>query len=176
MKPGQWRQRALYGTLALTIVLSVASSQDQKPDRGPGLRPAILAVAVQPRRNEPRVEPTTVPRIELERLQRHDDGDAKAGDVFNAMSWYVPPPPPKPVPPALPPPPSAPPMPFVFMGRYVEDGALTIMLVKGDRLYTVAIGDVIEHDYRVDGLKDGVLELTYLPMNIKQTLRTEQTG
>jgi hypothetical protein len=100
---------------------------------------------------------------------------AEVGKLFGAMSWYVPPPPPPPQPPRKPlppPPPSAPPMPFSFLGRYVEDEALIILLVKGERIYTVSEGEVIENTYRVERLMGGVLEMTYLPLNIKQTINT----
>jgi len=63
-------------------------------------------------------------------------------------------------------------MPFSFLGRYIEDDILIILLVKGERIYTVSEGEVIENTYRVERLSDAVLELTYLPLNIKQTINT----
>jgi hypothetical protein len=113
--------------------------------------------------------------IEVEKMQRRDgppDPDKVASNTFGAMSWHVPPPtPPKPVAkPAPPPPPSAPPMPFTFLGRYEDGGTRTILLVKGERIYTVSEGDVIDQTYRVERLAGGQLELTYLPLNIKQTI------
>lgn len=98
-------------------------------------------------------------------------------DVVNAFattSWYVPPPPAKPEPP---PKPTAPPLPFAFLGRY-EDPARTsvvVMLSKGDRLYTVSEGDVIDDTYRVDRITDKTVELTYLPLQTKQSLQTGGT-
>ncbi len=61
-------------------------------------------------------------------------------------------------------------MPFSFMGRYEEGTTRIIMLVKGDRIYTVSEGDVIDNTYRVERLTGGQLELTYLPLNIKQSI------
>jgi hypothetical protein len=66
-------------------------------------------------------------------------------------------------------------MPFSFLGRYVEGGKLTILLVKGDRVYTVSEGEVIDNTYRVERLTGGEVELTYLPLNIKQTITTAGT-
>lgn len=115
-------------------------------------------------------------RVELERLAR---GQAEAGmevaDVFGATSWYVPPPPPPPRPPAPPPPPTAPPLPFTYLGRYEDAPTKLTILVKGERMYTVSEGDVIENTYRVERVAPGVVELTYLPLNIKQSLRTGET-
>jgi hypothetical protein len=122
-----------------------------------------------------------VGRVELERLSQiaPQPGDKKmVGDAFNVTSWYVPPPAPrvvaKPVeveiaPPA---PPAAPPLPFVYLGRYGDTAARTIILSKGDRIYTVAVGDIIENSYRVEKFTQGAVHLTYLPLNIEQTLRT----
>jgi hypothetical protein len=94
-------------------------------------------------------------------------------NVFVATSWFVPPPPPPkalPVKPLPPPPPSAPPLPFSYLGRYVEDGKLTLMLVRADRIYTVSEGELIDNTYRIGAVSGSLLELTYLPLNIKQTL------
>jgi hypothetical protein len=172
----QWRQRVLLGALAVTIVLSAASGEGKKTVDEP------VALPKRPLLQEPRqpAQPPQ-PRIELERLHAHDaaaETDKAASTAFIAMSWYVPPPPPPPPPPPVPvppPPPTAPPMPFSFLGRYVEGGKLTILLVKGDRVYTVSEGEVIDNTYRVERLNGGEVELTYLPLNIKQTITTAGT-
>lgn len=96
-------------------------------------------------------------------------------NVFGSTSWYVPPPPPPPPPPAPPPVPTAPPLPFTYLGRYEDAPTQLTILLKGERMYTVARGDVIEDIYRVDQVTPGMVELTYLPLNIKQTLRTGET-
>lgn len=67
-------------------------------------------------------------------------------------------------------------MPFSFFGRYEEGETQIILLVRGDRIYTVSAGDVIDNTYRVEGLAGGRLELTYLPLNIKQTISTGETS
>lgn len=98
-------------------------------------------------------------------------------DLFAGKSWYVPPPPPKPKPPPPPPPPTAPPLPFAFMGTYQEpDGRLVIFLTRGDRLYTVSPGDVIDNTYRVEEVVAGQLGLTYLPLNIRQSMTVGETS
>jgi hypothetical protein len=115
-------------------------------------------------------------RVELERLARMPaEAGTEVADVFGATSWYVPPPPPPPRPPAPPPPPTAPPLPFTYLGRYEDAPTRLTILVKGERMYTVSEGDVIENTYRVERVVPGLVELTYLPLNIKQTLRTGET-
>jgi len=111
-----------------------------------------------------------IKRIQASRLACVADA-GKSTDLFASKSWYVPPPPPKPVPPPPPPPPTAPPLPFAFMGSYHEpDGKLILFLTKGEQLYTVSPGDVIDGIYRVEEIVGGQLGLTYLPLNIRQSM------
>lgn len=111
-----------------------------------------------------------VKRIQHERLACVAE-PVKSADIFASKSWYVPPPPPPPPKPVPPPPPTAPPLPFAFMGSYQEpEGRLILFLTKGDRLYTVSPGDVIDGIYRVEEVAAGQLGLTYLPLNIKQSM------
>jgi hypothetical protein len=164
------RRRILFGALAVTLALSAAAGKEwQAADETvlPAKREAATAArqAAQP--------PL---QVELGRLQREDASakrDPAASNLFRAMSWYVPPPPPPPPPPPkpVPPPaPTAPPLPFSFLGRYEEGQTLIILLVRGERIYTVSEGEVIDNTYRVERLTGGQLELTYLPLNIKQTI------
>ncbi|MBW8307324.1 MAG: hypothetical protein K0M46_10975 [Thiobacillus sp.] len=178
MKTRPWLQRVLVGAMAAAMVLSVASDEGQQAVTTPAQTdepPQPLAL----RQPEP-APPAPGLRVELERLSRPDaEAGVAAGNPFGAISWYVPPPPPPPPPPPRyvpPPPPTAPPMPFSFFGRYEEGDTQIILLVRGERIYTVSAGDVIDNTYRVEGLAGGRLELTYLPLNIKQTISTGETS
>ncbi len=126
--------------------------------------------------------PKEAGHVELERLDKSElqqTESRRVGDAFNATSWHVEPPPPRfvPVPPAPPPPPQsppapvAPPLPFTYMGHYSDTESRLIILTKGDRVYTVAVGDVIDSTYRVEKITAGVINFTYLPLNIEQSLR-----
>lgn len=98
----------------------------------------------------------------------------ETSDLFPSASWYVAPAaPPAPVMMALPPPtptPTAPPMPFGYLGRYQDAAKPIIFLTRSDRVLVVSEGDVIEGAYRVDGIVGSRLGLTYLPLNISQSL------
>lgn len=172
MKLRPWHRHALAAAAAAMAFLAAAPHEDPaEPGQAHAGAPRIQASA-------PPAPPAL--RVELERLGRRDgvESDPKVGSAFAAVSWYVPPPPPPPPPPrkpAPPPPPSAPPLPFSFLGRYVEDGVLVILLVRGDRIYTVSEGEVIDNTYRVERLTRGGLELTYLPLDIRQTLSTGES-
>ena len=128
----------------------------------------------QPRSMEPSAPLAAGERLEFERMlqqKQQADGDREIGNAFNATSWYVPPPPPPSLPP---PPPTAPPLPFTYFGQYKDPGsaAMVIFLSNADRVYTVSEGDVIDGTYSVGPITSGQLELTYLPLSIKQSLNT----
>jgi hypothetical protein len=123
-----------------------------------------------------RAAPATAERAGdlLDRMARRV-ADAKAATVlFGRHSWYVAPPPPPPPPPPVyvaPPPPQAPPLPFSVMGSYARTGDSTVFfLTRGDRVFDVRVGDTIDGTYSVDGAANGLLTLTYKPLNIPQTL------
>jgi hypothetical protein len=125
-----------------------------------------------------------VGHVELDRLDKlaleHND-KKKVGDAFNTGFWDAPGPsssriklPSQPVVPVAPVVvvPEAPPMPFTYLGRYGDTAARTVVLAKGERVYTVAVGEVIEGMYRVERFTYGTVNLTYLPLNIEQHLPT----
>lgn len=97
------------------------------------------------------------------------------GNAFANLSWLPPPPKAVVVPPPRPPkppPPTAPPLPFTFVGL-MEKGAIRpqAFLAKGDALLVVAAGDTIDNGtYRIETLSAQEIVITYLPMNIQQTL------
>ncbi|MNZ99389.1 hypothetical protein D3C78_1187100 [compost metagenome] len=86
----------------------------------------------------------------------------------------APPPAPAPVwtPPApvAPPPATAPPLPFEFVGKLDDAQRLRVFLTRGEKIYTVTVGDVIDGTYRVERIKGDEMVLTYLPLNVTQTL------
>lgn len=91
-----------------------------------------------------------------------------AKDLFGARTWQS-----SPAPAArqeTPPAPSAPTLPFVYLGKMIYDGATTVFLGSQDRTYTVKVGDVIDGNYRIDGIKGPLLTLNYLPLDTQQTM------
>ena len=63
----------------------------------------------------------------------------------------------------------APPLPFVYMGKMQAAAEQwSFFLVKGDIVYAVREGDIIDKNYRVEGVSGGQLTFTYLPLKQKQ--------
>lgn len=66
--------------------------------------------------------------------------------------------------------PVAPPLQIKYLGR-VSDGRVTrVFLLHQDKNYAPKVGERIEGLYRLDKIQDDTLELTYLPLGIKQKL------
>lgn len=121
-----------------------------------------------------------VGHVELDRLAKlelQNKDRRKVGDAFNTTTWDAPPPSHASqlaVQPVLPTivVPTAPNLPFTYLGRYGDTPSRIVILAKGDRVYTVAVGEVIENLYRVEKFTKGMVNLTYLPLNIEQHLPT----
>jgi hypothetical protein len=116
--------------------------------------------------------------LDLTRLQRTGNSEPGSDPFANrrpnaAVAERVERPPSAPVETVVvPPPPSAPPIPYTFIGRLSEADSTTVFLATGDRNLVVKPGDVIDNSYRVDAVTDNAVSLTYLPLNVRQTLST----
>ena len=98
------------------------------------------------------------------------------GDPFVLPLPPAPPAPrPRKVAPAPPPqPPQAPPLPFRMIGSIVEDGKLTVFAARanGD-VVSLRVAEIIDNTYRVESIDNQVMTLTYMPLNLKQTMPLE---
>lgn len=176
MKLDEKRRAVLLGGALLLTLVAVAATRDDDPPPVEKRAPARTAAISEPPARRP-AAPEALPPVERLRLDLLDrpPSERPVQDLFAAKSWVPPPPPPppppKPAPPPPPPPPTAPPLPFTFMGKLQEDEQPWIVyLVRGERVYSVREGDVIDGTYRVGPLQGGQLTLTYLPLEIPQFL------
>lgn len=158
------QRRWLLGvSLALTLA-AVASTQGKEDAEGAVVQPGWA----KPRHQQKGADnELAVPLASLNRQPLPED----AKDMFAGKSWYVAPPPAKAAPPA------APPLPFVYMGKLAEQGEkAVIILARQNRSYTVREGDVLDNIYRVDEVSAPLMTLTYLPLNIKQTIQIGESN
>jgi hypothetical protein len=131
-------------------------------------------------RKEGRISPVASPEndqeaseLNVERFKRLEARkfSAQAGDIFRRQSWLPPP--------SLETkvgPPSAPPLPFKYLGRITDGDGIRVFLSMAERNYIVGLGDEIDGRYRVEGISDNSITLTYLPLHAKQMLSVGDGG
>ena len=112
-------------------------------------------------------EPKESPNPRLRALpERAAIGEAR-GDMFSSQTWA----PPAVATAAAPPPaPSAPPNPYSVAGSTVHDGAASVFLAKGERIYEAKPGLELDGGYRVESIGSDHVILVYLPLGVKQSL------
>ena len=65
---------------------------------------------------------------------------------------------------------AAPSLPFRYIGRVVQNGKLEVLLMRGERLYSLAAGDKAGEDYVLERIGDASLSFTHVPSNVRQSL------
>jgi hypothetical protein len=150
-------------------------------------RPAAIAVALIAAasmvagREKPAVEvvearssqiekTASAPEIDLAKLER-PQADAPSNDPFAPRSFA-------PAPQAAAPqgPPGAPPLPFRYAGRVTQDGKTEVFVVRGEELITIAAGEKIDAQYRVDSITETRIGFTYLPLKKRQSLELAEAS
>jgi hypothetical protein len=168
MATARQRWTAIAGGLLVTVWLAFGGSE-QAPDssavsearRAPAIRvPSAGAPAGAPRPaavTGGRAWPTNT-----------------GGDLFPPQSWRPPvaarTTPPLPVQENLPPPPPPPP-PYAYFGRFDDgSGQPTAYLKSGERVLQARAGMILDGSYRVDTINPNRVELTYLPLELRQSI------
>ena len=168
---GTLRRWSLAVALAVTVAAAGWVGGDQE---GGGVAAPVPGAEARPQRAEPPERrpdsaiseaDSAMPDVE-KLLQR--SVSREFGEMFPARSWEPPSPPPSA---RKPEPPRAPPLPFTFLGRIVEDGTTAVFLARQGDTYVVRAGDTIDNAYRIDEINGAAVELTYLPLQQRQTLQ-----
>jgi hypothetical protein len=89
------------------------------------------------------------------------------GELFGA-----PPPPPRAAAPEVsaPPVPTAPPMPYRFAGKVLKGGEEEVLLSKGDVVFPIKVGDLLDGMYKVESIGAERIELLYVPLGTKERI------
>ncbi|MDD5298629.1 MAG: hypothetical protein PHU46_17135 [Rhodocyclaceae bacterium] len=90
---------------------------------------------------------------------------AEVKDLFPVQTWA-----PKLVVPDKPAKPEPPPLPFVFAGRYQEEGQFMVFLTEGDGMYTVREGDSLPGGWKLTEIGPNTLTFIFSPLNITRSL------
>lgn len=93
-------------------------------------------------------------------------------NIFSAKSWL---PKSKPTPAATPQPVEPvvqvpPPVSYRYIGSMKADGIMGAFLTKGDKMYSVTEGDLLDNEYSVEMIKKDVITLRYLPLDVTQSI------
>jgi hypothetical protein len=151
------QKRLLFGVAVLTVIAAVFAPSPEEP-----------------------VEPSHE-KQHLVVNERSSNGASKTAQVGNLFPverkemteepsdlFFVDKPPPPPA--EKPPKPVAPPLPYVYMGKMVDETGLTVFVTRNNKPYVVHSGDILDAQYRVESIKPPLMELTYLPLKEKQVL------
>ena len=133
--------------------------------------PELVQAATRP--NRPGAAAS--PEIDVAKLERAALA-APGNDPFAPKSFAPPPPAPVAHASAPPQPPSAPPLPFVYAGKVTQDGKTEVYVTRDDNLISIAPGEKIDGEYRVDAVTESSIRFTYLPLRTVQSLELEAGG
>lgn len=113
--------------------------------------------------------PKNQPLIPWQNMKREAFAE-RPYDLFKVHSWLVIPTVKK-IKPLPPPPPVAPPAPFTYIGKLEDSPKGTqVFLMANGKLYLAVKGEKINQQWRFDAEDANALRLTYLPLNLAQTL------
>jgi len=159
------RRKLLLGiALLATLAAAIVSPSEQATTTAPAQRgakaPAAGRGAQAPRAAAPEAE---VPP--LAQFERRVDEKFKVVDIFDSRPIVV-----AGLAPKEPPAPVAPKLPFSYMGSIDESGKPKYVLVQGEQLFMVNLGDEFAGSYRLEQVTPLELVVTYLPLGARQSL------
>jgi hypothetical protein len=152
--------RAGVPVIALALIASVGIGRERRSDIQP--EPAArIDTRIAPR--EPSTDDIDVARIE----RSHQPLEASKVDPFRQHSFAAPAQGAGPA--GEPAPRTAPALPFRYVGKMIEDGKLSVFVMRGDDSFSLHKGQRID-DYRVDKVTESEVVFTYLPLKTRQEL------
>jgi hypothetical protein len=110
--------------------------------------------------------------INMEKLRRLKI-EQNVKNVFTSKPWSISPPVTKAMTQSSP---ATPPLPFTYLGKLIDQDTRMVFISKLDRNYVIKVGDVIDGTYRVDEINGSLMNLTYIPLNIKQTMQIGESN
>lgn len=69
--------------------------------------------------------------------------------------------------------PKMPPLPYRYLGRWEENGTLTLFLSHGNEPIPIHLGQVLDGVWRVELVRPDRIEFTYLPLNTRAMMALE---
>jgi hypothetical protein len=184
MKTAPLNQSSLNGWLLIALIITVALTAWSALDSTEENEDELLVEPVISTPNEREQNPPQValmsqskslpPSALTWQIQHREQLASKPKDIFEVHAWAEPVamkkskllPPPAPV---------APPVPFLYMGKIEDSPQGTLLFLMGNnKMYSVALGGKVDNFWRLDTEDGQKLTLTYLPLNLSQTLSKTQ--
>jgi hypothetical protein len=178
-KPEKTRKLILSGTLTATLILVVLVGNEGE------MHPIQSVQSMQT--TESHMEGALINKNDSEYLDVDQLGkrkfSAQSGELFNSTSWVakrarnnsklqqtieraV----------AKKAATTPPPLQFKYLGKVVEKDQTKIILSLSDEKIVVNLGERIDDRYRFDAIDNETITLTYLPLNVEQTLIINNPG
>jgi hypothetical protein len=67
-------------------------------------------------------------------------------------------------------------VPYAYLGKWSERDRVTVILGREGRTYLARAGEVLDETWRIDSIEATSLALTYLPLDVRQTLAFDHSG
>lgn len=184
MKPGLthkqwWLAAVLLATLAATAAtwwheravgspdIEVVTGTERPARSVSNLLARVMPLSAGRKLTDPAIDIFSVSKLSVPSA----DIAASRQPVVTPPPVILPPPPPVEAAPLPPPKPAVPPLPFLFIGKLGDEtGQFIVFVSVRGRNYAVKTGDTLIHQYRVDDIRPPTMTVTYLPMNIQQTM------
>lgn len=148
--------------LAALVAIGIALWPEASPSTD-----VVATTRPRPERPMDRARPAAAPAVSVVSPRMVH---VAAVDLFAGHSWYRPPPP-APVVEVAPPPPTAPPFPYVYIGQYERPGDKPVYyLQRGESVFDVQVGQVLDGVWNIDAVADGQMRLTYAPLKLPQAI------
>lgn len=166
------RQWILYGALVGTVAAVAWQASEAPAGAESDMLVPLSERAARARASAKNLSSQLPPTLALESLQRQADAEPER-NPFAMTSWYTPAPAPAVIVAvaAAPEKPTAPALPYAYMGKLEQDaGQWIFYLVKGEQSFAVSKGETFDNIYRFEGIEQGKLAITYLPLSLKQWL------
>lgn len=78
--------------------------------------------------------------------------------------------------PAIPATPVAPMIPFKYIGKILGDDEYYVFVALNGKNYVVKEGDIVQQTYKIEKITPPVMTLTYIPMNIVQSMQIGESN
>lgn len=178
MDPAERKRKLLLGSALIATLIAVALVEEESEENVTGTVESVQSgkSSVDRAKNQE----NNSDYLDISKLGQRKF-NASAGELFASTTWA-----PKQRPVSLeeqaikaaeiakaaapPPAPTAPPLQFKYAGKAIADNETWVFLSQSGENLIAKTGGKINDKYRLDSITEDKVTLTYLPLNIKQTL------